>query len=551
MKSSSLSGRVVTGVALIALLSAWGGNRLSGHRTLHVGNRSVPAKPVNGGTLTIGITEDPDTLNPLTTQLVSSGSILSGIMEGLLSSNSKGGTVYKLATSYSVSKNGLIYTWHLRHGVKFQDGEPFDAKVVVDNWKALTNPKFGAFANEGWTDITRINTPNKYTVVMHTLHSYAPFVFRVGRTVLSPPRAFQSPQYDQQTFGQHPVGTGPYTFVKWLTGQYVELGRNPQYWGAKAHIQTIFFKIVPNANTLMVELKARGVQMTPLLPSIRYSEARSLPDTVVITKPGLTWYHLDLKNIGFLRDRKVRLALAYATPVREIITRLLHGLALPCPTDNPPGEKYHNPHVTLYPYNPSKSKQLLKADGFKMGSNGVLEKNGAALSVQYWIPSGDQESSEIQQVVTAAWRQIGVGVTDDEQDPNSLYGPSGYQFTRAMTVSGYSWNNLNDPADEFYWNSKDIPKTPTGNGGDDIEYFYKYPWQAKIDKLTTAGVTTVDPRQREKIFWKIQSLLHAEEPVVFMYAEKEIFVAPRNLIGFNPSAYSALLWNAADWQLTK
>lgn len=551
MKPSSLSGRIVTGVVLVGLVTAWGGNRLPTRRSPHVSSRSVAVKRINGGTLTIGLTEDPDTLNPLTTQLVSSGSILSGIMEGMLGANSNGGTIYRLATSDSVSKNRLVYTWHLRHGVKFQDGEPFDAQVVVDNWKAIANPKFGAFSTNGWTDITRIDTPDKYTVVMHTRQRYAPFVYFVGRTVLSPPSAFQSPKYDQQTFGQHPAGTGPYTFVKWLTGQYVELRRNPHYWGPKAHIQTIVFKIVPSANTLMVEMKTGGVQMAPLLPSIRYAEARSLSNSVVITKPGLTWYHLDLKNIGFLRDRKVRLALAYATPVKDIITRLLHGLALPCPTDNPPGEAYHDPHIKLYPYNPGKAKQLLKSDGFKMGSNGVLEKNGKPLSLQYWIPSGDQESSEVQQVVTADWRQIGVGVTDDEQDPNSLYGPGGYQFTRAMTVSGYSWNNLDDPADQFYWNSKDIPKTPTGNGGDDIEYFYKYPWQAKIDKLTNEGVTTINPRQRKKIYWKIQQLLHTEEPVIFMYAEKEIFVGPRNMIGFRPSAYAALLWNAADWQLTK
>lgn len=550
MKPSSLPGRIVTAVALTGLLTAWGGSR-SPSRNAEVHTGSVATKVVNGGSLTIGITETPDTLNPLTTQLVSSGSILSGIMQGMLGSDSRGRTIYRLATSYHVSKNGLAYTWHLRHGVKFQDGEPFDAKVVVDNWKAITNPRFGAFSPAGWTDITAVNTPDRYTVVMHTRKRFAPFVFYVGRTVLSPPKAFQSPKYDQQTFGQHPVGTGPYTFVKWLPDQYVELRRNPHYWGPKAHIKTIFFKIVPSANTLMVELKTGGVQMIPLLPGIRYADARSMPHSVVLTKPGLSWYHLDLKNIGFLRDRTVRLALAYDTPVQEIITRLLHGLALPCPTDNPPGEKDHNPHVKLYPYNPSKARQLLKADGFKMGSDGVLEKNGQPLSIQYWIPSGDQESSEVQQVVTAAWHTIGVGVTDEQQDSSSLYGPGGYQFTREMTASGYSWSNLGDPADQFYWNSNDIPKTPTGSGGDDLEYFYKYPWQDKIDKLTNEGVSTVNAQQRKKIYWKIQELLHAEEPVIFMYAEKDIFVAPRNLVGFDPSANNGLLWNVEDWQLTR
>lgn len=547
MQSSSLTGRVFTAIAMVALVTAWAASPLP---SLANSQGAQPARSINGGTLTIGITENPDTLNPLTTQLVSSGSILSGVMQGMLGSNSKGKTIYRLATSVHASKNGLVYTWRLRHHVNYQDGEPFNATVVKDNWKAITNPKFGAFSPAGWTTITRIDTPNKYTVVMHTSKRYAPFVFFVGRTVLSPPRAFQSPKYDQQTFGQHPIGTGPYDFVKWLPDQYVELSRNPHYWGKKAHIQTIFFKIVPSANTLMVELKTGGVQMIPLLSSIRYAEARSMPHAVVLTKPGLTWYHLDLKNIGFLRDRAVRLALAYDTPTKEIIARLLHNLALPCPTDNPPGQEDHDPHISIYPYDPAKARDILKADGFKMGSDGVLEKNGVALSIQYWIPTGDQESAEVQQVVAAAWHNIGVAVTEEQQDPNSLYGPSGYQFTTAMTASGYSWNNLGDPADQFYWNTKDIPTTPTGSGGDDVEYFYKYPWQAKIDKLTNEGVSTVNPGKRRKIYWKIQQLLHQEEPVIFMYAEKDIFVAPRNMTGFDPSANNGLLWNVENWHFT-
>lgn len=133
------------------------------------------------GSLTIGTTDDPDTLDPLTTQLVSSRSILSGIMEGMLGSNSKGGTIYRLATSYQVSKNGLVYSWHLRHSVKFQDGEPFNARVVLDNWKAIVNPKFGAFSPSGWTDISSINTPDRYTVVMHTRKRYGRLARRLRR----------------------------------------------------------------------------------------------------------------------------------------------------------------------------------------------------------------------------------------------------------------------------------------------------------------------------------------------------------------------------------
>jgi len=543
---------VVAALFIAAFLSACGSSNSSGHGASSSDvSHSAAGTPHNGGTLTIGSNEEPDTLNPLTTQLVTSDSVLSAVMEGLIDYNSNDHIIYRLATTYHVSKDGLTYTWYLRHGVKFQDGEPFNARVVVDNWKAIMNPKIGAYSQQGWNKITKITTPNNYTVVMHTKVRYAPFAYYVGSTYESPPSAFSSPKHNAQVFGRHPIGTGPYTFVKWVSGQNIELKKNPNYWGNKPHINIINYKIVPNDNTQIVQLKTHDIQMIPYLSAIRYNDAKSVSGVVMVTKPSLSWYHLDLKNISLLEDTKVRVALAYATPVAEIVQRIFHGLAVEDPTDFPPASPYYDPHVTPYPYSLSKASAMLKADGFKKGSNGILQKNGAQLNIQYWIPSGDQETSEVQQIVTASWKQIGVGVTDHQEDIKSIWGPNGYQFTHAMTAGGYSWFNSNDPDDSFYWNSSQIPKTPTGSGGDAPEYFHKYPWQSQIDMLTNEGVATIQPSRRKVIYWKIQQLLHKEEPVLFMYSEKNIYAAPKNMIGFDPSAYNNLMWNVQNWEFTK
>lgn len=553
MNISRVARSAVAGGMVVALLSACGGTTSPSSASTGKANsgKAVVGKPYNGGSLVIGSTEEPDTLNPLTTQLVTSNSILSGVMEGMIDYNSADQIIYRLATSESVSKDGLTYTWHLRHGVKFQDGEPFNAQTVVADWKAIMNPKFGVYSQQGWNKITKMTTPDMYTVVMHTSKPYAPFAYYVGATYLSPPKAFQSPKYDQQTFGRAPVGTGPYTFVKWVSGQYVQLKKNPNYWGGPPHINTITYKIIPNDNTLMVQMKTRDVQMAPYLSAIRYSDAQKLPGTVVIAKPSLSWYHLDLKNVGFLEDPKVRVALAYATPTQEIVSRILKGLGQIDPTDTPPASPYFDPNVKPYPYNVKMAAQMLKADGFTKGPGGVLQKNGTPLSIEYWIPSGDQQSSEVQQVVSQSWKQIGIGVTNHQEDIKSIWGPNGYQFNKKLTAGGYSWFNSNDPDDSFYWNSTQIPKTPTSSGGDAVEYYTKYPWQSQIDTLTNEGVATVNPAKRKQIYWKIQQLLHQEEPILFLYSEKNIYAAPKHMIGFDPSAYNNLMWNVQDWQLTK
>lgn len=505
-----------------------------------------------GQTLVIGTTEEPDTLNPDITQLVTSTNVLSGVMEGMIDHDSRQRIIGRLATSYRVSRDGRTYTWYLRRGVRFQNGAPFTARDVVANYRIIMNPKFGSYSTDGWNEITRISTPNKYTVVMRTKEKFAPFVTYVGGTFLAPAGEIaKGVKYFQQTFGRHPIGTGPFTFVKWTSGQSITLKRNPSYWGGAARLAGITFKIIPNDNTEMVQLRTGEVQMTDSLAPNRYAQVKSMPNLRAVVRPSLAWYHLDLKNVGFLRDRRVRVALAYGTPVQQIISRLLNGLALPAPTDMPPASSYFNPNVKPYPYNPGKAAALLARAGLKKGSNGILTKGGKPFTMEYWIPSGDQLYASIMQVVAASWRRLGIQVTTRVQDIKTIWGPNGYQFNKKMTAGGYSWFNGNDPDDRFYWNSVNIPKTPTGTGGDAVEYFYKYPWQSKIDALTNQGVRVVNPARRKPIYWKIQRLLHQQEPVLFMFSVKLIFAAPKNLTGFNPSAFnSGQLWNAQTWRMT-
>ena len=95
-------------------------------------------------------------------------------MEGMTDHDSHQQLIYRLATSFAISRDGRTYTWHLRHGVKFQNGAPFTSKDIVANYHIIMNPKFGAYSTDGWKEITKISTPDKYTVIMHTRRPFAP-----------------------------------------------------------------------------------------------------------------------------------------------------------------------------------------------------------------------------------------------------------------------------------------------------------------------------------------------------------------------------------------
>jgi peptide/nickel transport system substrate-binding protein len=515
---------------------------------------AAPAQPVAGGTLTIGIVEEPETLNPFITQLVTSFNVLSGVMEGLLDYDADQKLQPRLAESYSVSEDGLTYTFKLRKGVTWHDGQPFTAADVVATWQIIMNPDFAAFSQLGWDKIVSIDTPDDHTVVMKTTEKYAPFITYVGASIIAPKHLIdQGMDAFKQEFGRAPVGTGPFKLARWDSAQAITLEKFDGYWDAarKPKLDKIVLKIVPDTNTLLVQMKTGEVHMSDAVSSLQIDEVNKIESMAVTLRDGTDWTHMDLKHIDFLTDKRVRQALDYATPKQQIVDQLLKGLGTVAFGDQAPGTPWINPNIQPRPYDLEKAAALLAEAGFTKGADGILEKDGKKLAIEHWIPAGDEQTRRVQQVIAASWQKLGIQVDAREEDIKSIWGPNGYQFTRAMTAGQYSWTNGNDPDDMFYWHSSQIPTEPTGTGGNTIGFFQQFDFQKEIDDLTERAAAETNFEKRQQLYWQIQALLHEQTPVIFMYWGKRIYVAPKNLAGFKPNSYNFLLWDAQDWAFTK
>ncbi len=516
-------------------------------------SEAKPAQPVAGGALTIGIVEEPETLNPFITQLVTSFNVLSGVMEGLMDYDTEQKLQPRLAESYSVSEDGLTYTFKLRKGVNWHDGQPFTAADVMATWQIIMNPDFAAFSQLGWDQIEKIDTPDDYTVVMTTKEKYAPFITYVGASPIAP-RHLIDKGIDsfKQEFGRAPVGTGPFKLAKWDSAQAITLEKFDGYWDAarKPKLDKIVLKIVPDSNTLLVQLKTGEVQMSDAISSLQIDEVNKMENLAITLRDGTDWTHMDLKQIDFLADKRVRQALDYATPKQQIVEQLLKGLGSVGFGDQAPGTPWINPNIQPRPYDLEKAAALLAEAGFTKGSDGILEQDGKKLAIEHWIPSGDEQTKRVQQVIAASWRKLGIQVDEREEDIKSIWGPNGYQFTKAMTAGQYSWTNGNDPDDMFYWHSSQIPQEPTGTGGNTIAFFQPFSFQKEIDTLTEQAAGETNLEKRQQLYWQIQELLHEETPVIFMYWGKRIYASPKSLAGFKANSYNYLLWDAQDWAFT-
>ncbi len=574
-------GAAVTGIMLHATgdAKAAPGGQPSTGRLLGQDNETIPVTGptapegarVEGGTLLIGGNEEPDTLHPYLTQLMVGFDMFSAAMEGLLAQDEELGFLPKLATEYSISDDGLSYTFTLREGVKFHNGEDFVADDVINTWKVVNDPDFGTYNTFGLDSVTDVSKSEDGTqVIFRTEEPYAPFLSLTGIAPNVPSSLAADPQKFATDFGNNLVGTGPFQLEERVPQQQISFVRFDDYWGEPAILDKLIYKIVPDDNTLLVQLRTGEIQVASsasALSAIRVKEALQIEGVSILENPSPAWKHFDLKNIDHLRVPQVRQALAYATPKQQIIDQLLEGRVLPSSADTTPDTWAWDPDLPPTPYDLDKAKSLLEeagltfADGVWSGpiptpeqDVDVLTDRGGpvkTLDIELWAPAGDKQNELIMQVVAQSWEQIGVKTQQKFEDVSTIFGPEGYQFTEKMTAGLYSWFNSSDPDNTWYWSSQYIPETPEGAGGNVPAFFFRYNFQEEIDGIIDPAVTELDQEKRKEAYFASQKLLNEQAPAVFIYWDKLFSAVSDQLGGFLPTTFNSLFWNAAEWYLVE
>ena len=530
-------------------------------RTVAATKRTAPeGEARKGGTLVAGVVGAIDTLNPYVANLYGQTfDVLSGVMDGLLAYDSRQRLRPALAEGYEVSDDGLVYTFRLRRGVTFHNGDSFTADDVVKSWEMIVNADLPAWSRLGWEKIKEISVPDRQTIVVTTSEIYAPFLWNIAtgtftNGVICPRRYVRrEPERFLTQFDRKPVGTGPLRFVE-RQGDRVVLERFDDYWGGKVRLDTVVVQVYPDHDALLDALQRGEVQVAARVgtPSqSRLEEALRLDGVTVLEYPGLTWGHIDLKQIGFLRERRVRQALDVATPTQRIIDEVLGGRAIRAFADQAPGSWAYHPRLKPRDYDLPKARKLLDRAGLRIGDDGVRERDGQRFVIELWGEATDPQAPRILELIAESWNAIGVRATTKLAPAATLWGPTGYQFTDRMTAGYYRWSNFNDPDNMFYWHSSQIPTSPTSPGGNLPAFFYEYNFQRRIDDLTSRAAAETDQARRKELYWQIQELLHKEVPVIFLFWDKGFSAAADNVGGFWPSAFTYLLWNVKDWYLTE
>jgi len=267
---------------------------------------SSEAQPFDGGWLIYHLSAEPATLNPITATDVYESVINGGnIYETLVKRDDATlDIVPLLAESWDISEDKLAYTFYIRKGIKWQDGVPFTSRDVVFSYKMIMDPKVDApHLRNYYKDIKSVQAMDDHTVKFTYSRPYFLALEFCGGMPIVPKHIFESGDSNTNPAGRDPIGTGPYRFVKWITGREIVLEKNEDYWGEKPYLDRIVYRIINDPTVAFQVLKREELDLSALTP-IQWSR-QSISDNFERKFYKLSYFTPNYSFIGWNTRRPV------------------------------------------------------------------------------------------------------------------------------------------------------------------------------------------------------------------------------------------------------
>lgn len=505
------------------------------------------------GVLRWADTRSPDNLNPLLAYGQLSTELSMFWAGHLFHWNDRNQLVPELATAVptlangGIAKDGLSITYHLRQGVRWQDGVPFDADDVIYTWRQVMNPLNNVPSRIGYDDVARITAGTHNTLVVTLRKPFAPFVqtffTMAASTYCVLPRHLLAGYADLNhvPYNDLPIGTGPFRIVADDKGHEIRMLANPLYWRGAPRLHEVDFLIVPDDNTILTELRSHEVDFQMSAPTSNAIAAASIPGIKVYRTPFTSFHNLTYNTSRpLLADVKVRQALHYATDVNRLANAVERGLVIPATSDQPPFLWAYNPKVMRYRYDPGKASALLDAAGWKLQADGFRYRNGERLALELSAAIGSANVAAIEVLMQQQWRKAGVEVDIKNLPANLIAGESGVYRTGDFDIVLDSFANGVDPDDSQSFLCDQIPP----NGADYSRYC-----SAAMDEAQRRALSDYRQDARKRAYASIQALIAQQQPLFILWFDQRKDIANTDLRGFRPAHAVTAFWNTWEWSI--
>jgi peptide/nickel transport system substrate-binding protein len=467
------------------------------------------------GIVTIALDQTPDNLDPRIGQNAASQRLDGLIFNSLVRKNEKSELVPDLALSWE-TPDPTTYVFHLRDDVHFHDGRPLTSKDIQFTFRTQIDGSVKTLkSGHPYNLIKAIETPDPKTVTFRLKEPFAPFLWNLANGAVG-----IVPEGSPPDLNHHPIGSGPFEFVRHVQDQEVVLKRNDSYFGKRAGVAMLRFKVIPEEVVIALELRkgSLDIAMNVLAPDM--VEVLRKDERLRVTQtPGSNYQYFGFNLTDpVFRDLRVRQALAYGIDRESIIKYLWRNQARAASGILPPNNWTYNGDVMTYPYDPDRARQLLREAGHEH------------LSFTYRVNNDNGTATQMAAVFQQQLR--GIGVTMDIK---------GTEFATffADIIKGnfqaYSlrWIGANNDPDmlNLVFHSKSVPP----NGANRGHYA-----NTRVDRLIEFARHEVDIEKRKEAYREVQRIVAEELPYISLFYMDVVCVSNKRIDGIQ-------LYPAADF----
>ncbi len=484
--------------------------------------------PAYGDILVEGSIGDASNLIPVLATDNASHSISSLIFNGLVKYDRDLNVVGDLAESWDISKDGLVITFHLRKGVRWHDGQPFTAEDVLFTYRLTIDPKTPTAYAGDFLKVKKAEVLDVHTFRVTYDKPFAPALMSWGSSVM-PKHLMEGKDVTKSPLARHPIGTGPYRFKEWKTGQKIVLVYNPDYFEGRPFLDGRVMRIIPDMATMFLELRARGIDQMGLTP-LQYTRQtenqyfRTHFRKYRYLSFSYTYLGFNLQNPMFA-DRKVRQALASAVNKEELIGGVLLGLGKESSGPFKPGTWQFNADVKRYPFDPKKALELLAEAGWRdTDGDGILDKKGQRFEFELLVNQGNEVRAKTAEIVQRRLAEVGISVKIRVIEWAAFI--KEFINKRRFDAVILGWTIPMDPDLYDVWHSS---KT----GPSELNFIsYK---NEEVDALLERGRSTFDRAERKRCYDRIQEILAEDQPYIFLYVPDALPIFNARVRGIDPA----------------
>ncbi|MDD2717971.1 MAG: peptide-binding protein [Candidatus Wallbacteria bacterium] len=492
--------------------------------------------PAVGDTLVEGALTEALTLNPVRATESASSRVSSMIYQGLVKQDKNLQSIGDLAETWEIADNGKTITFHLKKGIFWHDGLEFTSE---DAYFTYSNKWFY------WAQfIETMETLDDYTIRFHYKNPFASAVQKFAIPVI-PKHVFKTHEniYNDE-FIRTAVGTGPYRFKEWRSGDELVLEANPQYFEGMPYIKEYVFKTIPDPSMAFLSLLRGDIDLLKITPDQYVKQCQSddfqkhfnvyrYPNPFSVCHFGYN------EKKPFFSDKLVRKAMTMALDRQAIIRDAFHGFAQLTDGPWPKSSWAYNKEITPLPYSPEKAATLLAEAGWKdTDEDGILEKDGVRFECDIMFLNGIKAYELTAWMAADYWKKVGIKASLKPCEISVIMDAC-YKLSFDINLSDWS---LQDPDLYYYFHRWEIPEPPEGKGGRNAVSYLNL----EVCDLIQKGRTTMEIMVRTSIYHRLHELIYEDQPYTFLCNPECLYAVAKRIHGIEV-APSGITHNYYRW----